>query len=435
MKKGISVLLVLCTLMSVVLTGCGKPTVNLNDYVVVTEYGYDGYGEISVEVDFRKLVRDHADKLTDKNLDASVLGVKTPETAAIFILEAQVPYLLDYEDRENLKNGDKIEFSWQTGEAAVKALKKVLAVNIECEAFTYTVKNLEALREVDPFENLDITTYGFSGQGKISEIRSRINVDDEELEFILDYDDSRNGEWANGDTITCAMDDAEDEEYLAETFGIKLSRKTADIELNALNYYPTENPREIFEYFSEEDLNNVTEAVKSKYKDYAGEIAVEYVGSMYYYMDPVDFDESEPAKMFFVYHITNGIEPDGWYTYMTPTWPAGFNVFLNVEQDENGNTVKKTVFGTQNLDQGEFPTGSGNYGTDQINRYATTSGPATYFTYEGLYYAGHQTIRECVDAIDDRYISNVTSWLGEKIEKPYNHLVVTEGLQNVVTEY
>ena len=56
MKKGLSILLVLCALMCTLLTGCGGSSVNLADYVTVTDNGYDGYGEISVQLDYEKLI-------------------------------------------------------------------------------------------------------------------------------------------------------------------------------------------------------------------------------------------------------------------------------------------------------------------------------------------------------------------------------------------
>ena len=61
MKKGLSFLLVLCTLMCMLFTGCGSSSVNLNDYVVITDEGYDGYGTKSVKLDYEKLIADHED--------------------------------------------------------------------------------------------------------------------------------------------------------------------------------------------------------------------------------------------------------------------------------------------------------------------------------------------------------------------------------------
>ena len=137
------------------LTGCGSSSVNLNDYVVITDEGYDGYGTISVKLDYEKLIEDHEDKLTDKNIDSSIFGVKTPKLAAAFVFEAQKPYELSYEESDTLKNGDKIEFTWETNENAIETLKGILEVNIKYSKFTYTVKDLEALTEFDPFENID----------------------------------------------------------------------------------------------------------------------------------------------------------------------------------------------------------------------------------------------------------------------------------------
>ncbi len=439
MKKGLSILLVLCTLMCMLLTGCGNSSVNLNDYVVITDEGYDGYGKLSVKLDYEKLIEDHEDKLTDKNIDSSIFGVKTPKLAAAFVFEAQKPYELSYEDSDTLKNGDKVEFTWETNANAIETLKGILEVNIKYDKFTHTVKDLEALTEFDPFENIDYNCGGFSGNGTINKATATYTPESGfKLEWSLDFDKSKNGTWSNGDTISLSINNEQAKETAAREHGLKLTRTTADLKLEALRYFPTENPQEIFEYFSEEDKQNVIEAVKDKYKKYAGEIKVEYVGAMYYYTDPIDFTKTSYEannRFVLVFHVTNGIEPDGWYTYMSPSMPSVESVYIDIDKDEDGKITRKTVWGGKSMVQTKFPTTEGSYISERKHT-QTKNGPATYFTYNNLYYEGCQTIKDCIETFTYYNVTNVTKlFSGQKVEMPYNHVVATDNLKQYIKEY
>ena len=439
MKKGLSILLVLCAIMCTLLTGCGGSAVNLNDYVVITDEGYDGYGTISVKLDYEKLIEDHEDKLTDKNIDSSIFGVKTPKLAAAFVFEAQKPYELSYEESDTLKNGDKIEFTWETNENAIETLKGILEVNIKYSKFTHTVKDLEALTEVDPFDNIDYSHASFSGNGTISKATALYTTESgSKLEWSLDFDKSKNGSWSNGDTISLSISDEKADEIAAKNHGVKLTRTTADIKLEAFRYFPTQNPKEIFEYFSEEDKQNVIEAVKDKYKKYAGNIEVEYVGAMYYYTDPIDFTKTSYEKnnrFVLVFHVTNDIEPDGWYTYMSPSMPSVESVYIKIDKAEDGKITRKTVWGGKSMVQTKFPTSEGSYISERKHT-QTKNGPATYFTYNNLYYEGSQTIKDCIETFTYYNVTNVTTiFKNEKVEKSFNHLVVTDSLKEYVKEY
>lgn len=437
MKKGLSFLLVLCALMCTLLTGCGNSSVNLADYVTVTDNGYDGYGEISVKLDYEKLIKDYEDKLTDKNLDTDVFGDKTPELASAYVFEFLKPYEPSFEASENLKNNDKITLTWKINEDAVEKLKQVLDINIKCDNFSHTVKDLKALKEVDPFANIDYDYSGFSGNGEIKTATAIVKTENGQiLEWSLDFDKSKNGTFANGNSVSFSLNDSYTDEACAKEYGIKLTRKSADIKLDVLRYFPTDNAREIFDCLTEEDKQNVIEAVKDKYKKYAGNIEVEYVGAVFYYTDPIDFTDKnydENNRLALIFHVTNGIEPDGWYTYMSPVSPDT-SVYIYPEKTEDGKLVKKTSFGSP-MRQIHFPKASGNYSSDYKSG-SKPNGPATYFTYNNLYYEGHQTIKECIESFTYYNVTNVTKlFSGQKVEMPYNHVVATDNLKQYIKEY
>ena len=72
MKKSLSLLFVLCTIICAMLTGCGSSsTLNLNDYLVVKIKGVDGYGEIEeYTLDYSAIAK----KFGNRGEDYFVLG-------------------------------------------------------------------------------------------------------------------------------------------------------------------------------------------------------------------------------------------------------------------------------------------------------------------------------------------------------------------------
>lgn len=426
----------LCLVFGILFTGCGSSSVNLNDYITVSESGYDGYGSISVDINYNKLIEDHSNKLTNKSLDTSVFGDKTPALAAAFVFSFYKPYALAYEQSETLKNGDKVEFSWNINESAIETLKEILKVNIKYKNFTYKVENLTPLREVDPFANIEYDTSGFSGAGWIGNY-PKVVIDDE-TNGTITWDlklDRENGKFSNGDSATFKLKSDYDDEYYAKNYGMILTRRSGDVIVNDLKYYPVENPREVFENLREEDIENTKKAIKDHYDYYAGlfsnckvgEIESEYVGAAYYYNDEIDFSVSNyknNSKLVLVFHLTNGVEPDGWYVYAE----LGESVYIKYVEGEDGSLVKRTTSGAKLTEYKEFPD-AGGYFMPGVE-FLTKSKVRTDFTYNGIRYAGFQTLEECENGFEYHRLTNKGS-----SENPYKHMVATEKLKDIFIEY
>ncbi len=192
------------------LTGCflSKPTVNLNDYIEVTAQGYDGYGSIRARVDFDQIVEDYADHLA-KKINSEAFGDKTAEMAALYVFEELDPYKLSYEKEEGTKNGDTVKFVWETNESGIKQLEQILRVKFTYEDFVYEVKEMPALREVDPFEYLTLEYSGISGKAVISkcQIEIPIIVNDNESTVRVEAEVDKKEKLSNGDTVKLTIAD------------------------------------------------------------------------------------------------------------------------------------------------------------------------------------------------------------------------------------
>lgn len=421
--------LMMVSLIGGVFTGCGSPTVNLNDYVKITTSGYDGYGQLYASVDTDQLIEDYSDYLTDKSLDTQYFGNQTPALAADFVFSNYDPYELVYDAGENLKNGDKIEFTWNTSESAIETLKGILKVNIKFTNFTHTVADLEALVECDPFENVKMAYYGISGSASVNEYDSVVSVSagDRAIEFDIDAADAK--DLANGSTVHISLKDVETPEYYAEHYGISLTQTEADVVVKGLDYYPQDGTQEVFECITEKSYANALAAVKTNYEDYVGQMQYEFVGAVYYYNEgekKADPDYSlflnQHNRLVLIYRLNNGVYPNDWYTYIAPN----DNVVIRQMEQEDGKTIKTTTFSKYytNCDDDAFLEKLGNYWAEHTYLWGGPEYP-TQFKYDGLRYAGHQTLEECLEAITVNLIG----------DKSYDHLVATDSLADYVTEY
>ena len=424
MRKLWAVVILAVVLCCSLMVGCGKPTVNLNDYVKITCEGYDGYGSVSARIDYQQIIEDYADNLAD-NLDTSVFGDQTPSIAAAFVFESYKPFAIAYESPENAKNGDKVEFTWNTSESGIEQLAKVLDVEFKYENFTYEFEDLEPLKEVDPFEVLDLDYYGTSGQAKASNYGEVvIKTEDGQLRYDLEIEEDKLV--SNGDTLKVSIDvDEYMEEDLAKNYGIILTRKEAEIIVEGAKYYPTENPQEVFEYLTSESvsLQNATKAVEDFYSEYTGEIKVEYVGALFCYADEMEYpavaSTADNNRLVLIFHIENGIEPGGWYNYFAPT----NNVLIGYEKNEDLTLTKALK-----LDTGDdFSDGQTYYENCYYYRYNDYG----YFEYDGNIYEGCQTIEEIVKIYKEKELVGENVF-GKKIYSPCTNIIATEELEQYI---
>ena len=429
MKKKYNILAVLTLIgaIGVGLTGCGSPsTVNLNDYVIANVNGYDGYGTAYLSLDVDQIIDDYSHKL-NKNAGNGILGADTPALAAELAFDMYDPFDLEYEAPEGVKNGDKIEVVWDVNPNAVKELQKFLDVKFKYSDFDLTVEGLEELREVDPFEGFVLEGYGLSGKASLDTYTdAEIEISEGETQ-TFDVDIPYTENVSNGDSIHVTLEN--DAEYFAKNYGIELTRTEADIVIENLDYIPTENIQEVFECVTEESLENAKAAILWNYRDYVGDMKAELVGMVLYYNEEADlesFSSNNPNnQLALVYHLDNGVYPGGWYAYIA----LNEDVVINYQTLEDGTIVKTTT--GENWDA--LPDAFGNYRGEYITYWGGPEVP-TCFEYNGLNYAGHKTLAECLEALDVNLIQGKDgSYWSEA--RSYDHRVVTNGLKDVVSEY
>lgn len=440
MKK-LGIFLLICLMIGTLFAGCGSlgaPEVDLNDYVVISEVGYDGYGHMDVGIDFGRLVSEYSDRLS-KDMDTSVLGDQTAAAAAEFAFYTYQPYTLVYEEQKDLSNGTTVAFTWKINEEAAEKLRAVLDVKLTCADFTHTVQSLESLTQVDPFAYVQIdhrgvsgcTCYGYESYVNTGFVEASIPLKDGNTLYLsVRAEDPGDQTWKNGDTIRACLEDY-DPAQLAQEYGIALSRTEAQITLNDFAYFPSDTPADIFRLLSPESIAAAQKVMESNYSMYEGDIKVTYVGALLYYADShydTMWEKNLNNQLVFIYHIDNGIYPGGWYNYLAPDCDA----YIGFADNEAGEKTKMTV--------GRGYTAMFTNATCRsalIQQFVMPGQVevAQHFVHEGLYYAGFTTLEDCLKGMEYLVITHETDVYGNPLTKNYNHLIVTDELKEFVTEY
>ncbi|MBO4559061.1 MAG: hypothetical protein J5712_03170 [Lachnospiraceae bacterium] len=181
MKKNLIRLLELLIVISAafILTACGKIELTADDFVEFTDEGYDGIGTSKAEFDYKEMLKDVKDKMKDERYSAAKKILKnvtlSPETA------------------KNVSNGQTVTFEWDIDDDDIKELEDECKLIIKFSDVEHKVSGLTPLKEVDLFQNLDISYSGYDTIGTIYYWYG---------ESYVEYSFDKTEGLSNGDTVT-----------------------------------------------------------------------------------------------------------------------------------------------------------------------------------------------------------------------------------------
>ena len=229
--------IIVCAIVACALMFIGKTvhTVDLNNYVVITETGREGYGDISLSIDFDKLLYNYSTRLTDENLEELGFSNMSAQEAAKSIIDNENPYLVGYVIDGHLKNDDVVELTWKVNRDAIDRLSKILNVTIEYSNFEYIMHNLQPVKEVDLFADVRIQYWGTNGNGSINPFPEAFVTIEETgnvLSFPLTITVENDGNLSNGDIVHMSLNENVNLDHLLNTYGIVFTRTEADIVLD-----------------------------------------------------------------------------------------------------------------------------------------------------------------------------------------------------------
>lgn len=133
------------------LCACGKKKADLKDYVSIEVSGTDGYGSLTATIDYQKLGEALGVDEEMKDLENAENLSDVKETLA----KGDAVYKLQCsaDKTEGLKNSDKVKITFEDYQTVEETLKAAFS-NTE---FSYTVKDLDPVKEIDPFEGVTVS--------------------------------------------------------------------------------------------------------------------------------------------------------------------------------------------------------------------------------------------------------------------------------------
>lgn len=171
--------------MGMIFTGCGKTTINANDYLTINAEGFDTAGKASFYFDSEKLI--------DDNLKA--FGLENSSDMEYLEALGRIELGLDgkLDKTDELSNGDEVTFKWKV--SGLEELEEKYKVKLEFSDKSFTVEGLEEPQEFDPFNYVKVYFDGIAPDGKVViECSGDIPV---KLDFRADKASGLN----NGDTV------------------------------------------------------------------------------------------------------------------------------------------------------------------------------------------------------------------------------------------
>lgn len=226
------------TLLIVILATSKKTVYNLQDYTEVTFEGINGNGtaeldfktsELSIEI--AKNMGIDVDKL--KNSDISDFGDLGGDLGDIFSIYTAVSALDAKLDKtKGLSNGDTVTVTYTFDNEKAKDIK----AEFKGEPMTFTVSELGEVKEIDPFENLEVTFEGTSPNIYLS----YRNSSSEKALSLVYFSVDKNDRLKLGDTVTIKVEGYNEENFAAQ-YGVKFSSTSKEFKVENVDAYITEN--------------------------------------------------------------------------------------------------------------------------------------------------------------------------------------------------
>lgn len=293
------------------LTGCGKRTVHLNDYVTISSEGYDSLGTAVYEFDYDAFQEEYGEKIkiNEKKLGEEAddfLELYEDDTAQM-LLDTCVAMSLD--NTYGLSNGDEVNLQWDCDD---EYAEEYLNLKLDYSDITYTVEGLEELGSFNPFDYVEISFSGIAPNGTFS---LTPDATKEEMRYIDFSADKRSG-LKIGDTVTVTASLEGSVGSFIENFGSILGKTEESYTVEGLPAYVTdiaEIPSDMYEKMNQQLKDAFDAHVASSWDDAKGPEEFTLIGN--YLLTLKDGMEGKAFNyLYYVYKVTIDTE-DGLFTY------------------------------------------------------------------------------------------------------------------------
>lgn len=309
-KKAVQIAAVAAVVLivAVILIATKKTTVNLNKYVTVSFSGYDTVGRASYEFDevaFRKDYRNKI-KLSTKQLKelkelGDLYSYLSGDDYCDLLLSLCVSGSLD--QSYDLSNGDKVEYQWDCKDDIAKEYFKVKLKYSDIKA---KVEGLEEAKVIDPFESVKLVYTGISPNGSA---RIENSSSDKVIKNLYYGVEPGNG-LKNGDKVVVKVNNAEDDNYYVENYGVILSETEKEYTVEGLDCY-AQSSSEIPDEIMDKMKKQAEDCFYSQTTEWVSEIkvsSIDYIGN--YFLKPkfADGYNSYNNCIYLVYKVDTDYE-------------------------------------------------------------------------------------------------------------------------------
>lgn len=212
-------------------------TIDLNKYLIIEAKGYDGYGSVTANIDWKAIEEKYGSKISFKKAVKDKYGVYSLMVRPVGVMQESIG--VQFEENGDLSNGDEIDYSWDVNEN----ISKYINCKIKYKNGKYKVNDLDPLSTFDAFLGLEAE---FSGTAPYGEARFRYNGDGFRTQ---DYIVGETRGLSNGDKIKVSINQ-DSLEYYARNFGEIPNELEKEYEVRGLASYVTklsEIDRELYE--------------------------------------------------------------------------------------------------------------------------------------------------------------------------------------------
>lgn len=213
-------------------------TINLDKYVTIETTGYDGYGTVKASIDWDSIEKKYGDKISIKTKTSERYGGFLTYMTPIEILKDCID--VEFNEKDNLSNGDKLEYSWRIEDYLTEYVK----CKVKAQDGTYTVSGLEEVGKFDAFADLKVSFEGIAPSGKIS-----YDYTGEQLGYY-DFSCSATSGLSNGDTVIISINNT-DMAYYAQKYGMVPDKLEKEYVVSGLNEYVSSYSKISSDYISE----------------------------------------------------------------------------------------------------------------------------------------------------------------------------------------
>ncbi len=312
------VLVILIVVLVVVLVLNRKTKVDVNDFIIFEENGYDGFGTISCEFDYDAFAEKYPKiKYREKEVRALAKEELSEYTASLNVSDEELDRFIDemiteaqYEEApgavllgmfledgnlsqtEDLSNFDSVNYSFLfTAEEMEKAFKIKLVNYGDIE---HIMSDLKAVKRFDAFEGVEVSYSGIAPNGDLSV--NETYFDNYSVTF-----DKYSG-LSNGDVVTASLLGIGDERNYVERTGSLPLEMTKTYVVEGLPSYVNTFAEITDDCFASMD-NQARARLESHYTTYDHEIAnMECIGT--YFLKDKDATSSYRNNMIYlVYKI------------------------------------------------------------------------------------------------------------------------------------